>query len=151
MLAETNSMGMKATRISLVTLLFLCGSTAAFGQTQDAAEPVAIVEIGGAAAQSLSGDGPSGGPNVAVEVTPIERWLELEAGGTPFFGRRSTEWDVDLLFKKPWDLSDSVEFMAGVGPEWIHTRARGSTTNAAGVEAAADFMFWPSGKHRVGW
>jgi len=41
--------------------------------------------------------------------------------------------------------------MAGAGPEWIHTTEQGTTTNAAGVEVAADFMFWPSGKHKFGW
>jgi hypothetical protein len=44
-------------------------------------------------------------PTVAVEVTPIENWLELEAGVTPLFRRDSTEWGTDLLFKKPWTLS----------------------------------------------
>jgi len=115
------------------------------------AEPVAILELGGAASESLTGDGPSGGPNVAVEVTPVEKWLEIEAGVTPLFGHHSTEWDTDVLFKKPWDLSRSVELMAGIGPEWIHTHTRGATSNAAGVEAAVDLMIWPSGKHRFGW
>jgi hypothetical protein len=44
---------------------------------------------------------------------------------TPLFARHSTEWDTNLLFKKPCDLSPEVEFMAGVGPEWIHSRAEG--------------------------
>jgi hypothetical protein len=42
--------------------------------------------------------------------------------------------------------------MAGVGPEWIHARQFGMvTTNSIGAEAVADFMFWPSAKHRFGW
>ena len=43
-------------------------------------------------------------------------------GVTPAFSHHSTEWDTDLLFKKPWTLSEKVEFMFGIGPEWIHTR-----------------------------
>lgn len=144
-------MALRPTKTTLAAVVLFCVAAPAFAQTHDAAEPVAIVELGGAAGQSLTGDGPSGGPNVAVEVTPIPNWLELEAGVTPLFGRRSTEWDADLLFKKPWDLSDKIEFMAGAGPEWIHTRARGATTNAAGAEVALDFMFWPSTKRRFGW
>jgi hypothetical protein len=72
-------------------------------------------------------------------------------GVTPTFRHRSTEWDTDLLFKKPWTLSKKAEFMFGVGPEWIHTRGGGITTNSMAGEAALDFMFWPSAKHRFGW
>jgi hypothetical protein len=112
-------------------------------------EPVAVVELGGAASRSLK-DG-SSGPTVAVEVTPIENWLELEAGVTPLFNRSSTEWDTDLLFKKPWTLSDKAEFMFGVDPEWVHTNKPGATANSISAEVVLDFMFWPSAKHRFGW
>jgi hypothetical protein len=55
------------------------------------------------------------------------------------------------LFKKPWTLSKKVEFMAGVGPEWVHATKYGITTNSVSGEAVLDFMFWPSRKHRFGW
>ena len=114
-------------------------------------EPPAVVELGAAASRSLKGGESSYGADVAVEMTPVENWLELEMGVSPLFRRHSTEWDADLLFKKPWTLSKHVEFMAGAGPEWIHTRESGATTNAPGIEAVLDFMFWPSRKHRLGW
>jgi phage-related tail fiber protein len=60
--------------------------------------------------------GSSVGPTVAVEIAPIENWLELEAGVTPTFALHSTEWDTDLLFKRPWTLTEKVEFMFGVCP-----------------------------------
>jgi hypothetical protein len=41
--------------------------------------------------------------------------------------------------------------MIGAGPEWIHTRESGTSTNSAGAEAVLDFMFWRSRKHRFGW
>jgi len=114
-------------------------------------EPIAVVEIGGAAARSLSEGTWSTGATAAIEVTPIERWLELEAGVTSLFSRHSSEWDADLLFKKPWSLSNRVEFMIGVGPEWAHTRANGIARNSIAGEAVLDFMFWPSVKRRFGW
>ena len=114
-------------------------------------EPRAVVELGGAAARSFTEARSSFGPTVAVEVTPIENWLELEAGVTPLFSRHSTEWSMDFLFKKPWTLSDRKEFMLGVGPEWIHTSAYGVKMNSVAVEVAPDFMFWSSKKHRFGW
>ena len=114
-------------------------------------EPAAILELGGAASRSVKDGGSSLGADLAVEVTPVERWLELEAGVTPLFAHHSTEWDTDLLFKKPWELSRKLEFMCGVGPEWIHTRASGITTNSFALEAVLDFMFWPSPSRRFGW
>jgi hypothetical protein len=36
-------------------------------------------------------------------------------------------------------------------PEWVHTRQYGVTTNSIAAEAVLDFMYWPSGKHRLGW
>ena len=140
---------MKATKRVLIASLVLCSGNA-FAQSVDK-EPAAIIELGGAAGWNLKGGGSSFGPTVAVELTPIENWLELEGGVTRLFARHSAEWDTDLLFKKPWTLSRKAEFMIGVGPEWIHTRANGATKNSVGGEAALDFMFWPSGKHRLGW
>ncbi len=64
-------------------------------------EPAAVLELGAAGNWSVNDSSASFGPNVAVEVTPIKNWLELEAGVTPAFGRHSTEWDTDLLFKSP--------------------------------------------------
>jgi hypothetical protein len=129
---------------------FVC-TGCADAQSDEQKVPTAIVEVGAAPGWSITGGGFSFSPTVAVEVTPIENWLELEAGVTPIFSRHSTEWDTDLLFKKPWTLSKKVEFMLGVGPEWIHTRKFGISTNSVGAEVALDFMFWPAAKHRFGW
>ena len=141
---------MNAAKPTLLVFLFLSAANA-FAQSIEK-EPVAIVEFGGTAFHGLTGEGASFGPTVAVEVTPIENWLELEAGVTALFRPHSTEWSVDLLFKKPWTLSKKAEFMVGIGPEWIHARQYGTTTNSLGGEVVADFMYWPSSaKHRFGW
>jgi hypothetical protein len=116
-------------------LLFLClpahgqtPSKASPGDPQKAAEDkdaIAIVELGASTSWNLSGGAAAFAPNFAAEVTPIENWLELEAGVSPFYTRKSTEWDTDLLFKKPWTISRKAEFMLGrrsrMGPpqtEW---------------------------------
>jgi hypothetical protein len=133
---------------ALIALMFFSATALA----QDAGkEAAAILELGAAASRSFSGEGSALSPTVAVEATPIEKWLELELGVTPSFSHHSTEWDTDLLFKKPWTLSKKVEFMFGVGPEWIHVRKNGITTNSVAGEIALDFMFWPSRKRRFGW
>jgi hypothetical protein len=141
---------MNAIKFLLFTSLFFCPGDVSVQPVAKEPEPAAIVEVGGAAGRDLKG-GSSFGGDLAVEFTPIEKWLEIEVGTTPLFRRHSTEWDTDLLFKKPWTLSEKVEFMFGVGPEWIRTRANGATTNALGGEVVLDFMFWPSSKHRFGW
>jgi hypothetical protein len=131
--------------------LFLYLGYASAQEKKDAQE-VAVIEIGAAPGRNLKDRTSSFGPTVAVEVSPIENWLELEAGVTPSFGHHTTEWASDLLFKKPWTLSRTVEFMAGIGPEWIHTRESGTTTNSVAGEAVLDFMFWPGRwKHKFGW
>ena len=114
-------------------------------------EAAAILELGAEPARSLSGGGWTLSPTVAAEVTPIENWLELEFGVTAAFSNHSTEWDTDVLFKKPWTLSKKVEFMFGVGPEWVHIRENGVSTNSVAGEIALDFMFWPSPRRRFGW
>jgi hypothetical protein len=114
-------------------------------------DPAAILEIGAATSWNVTGGAATFAPNFAVEITPIENWLELEAGVSPFYTRSSTEWDTDLLFKKPWTISRKAEFMLGVGPEWVYVRKNGSATNSVAGEVAGDFMFWPAHRHRFGW
>ena len=140
---------MSAKKCALIVFLFLCFGTASAQSVER--EHAAVLELGGAASWNLKGGRPGFGPSFAAEVTPIENWLELEAGVAPLFNHHSTEWDVDLLFKKPWNLSKKVEFMVGVGPAWVHTNQHGATANSISGEAALDFMFWRSAKHRFGW
>ena len=133
--------------ILIILSLACCGNLLA----QANSEPIAIVELGGAADWSVKDGASSFGPDIAAEVTPIDNWLELEAGVTPLFRGHSIEWGTDLLFKKPWTLSRKAELMVGMGPEWIHGNESGITTNSVAAEAVLDFMFWPSTKRKLGW
>lgn len=125
----------------VLCLMSLC-VTAAWAEEK---EPAAIIELGGAG----EWDFPQGkfGPSAAIEFTPIKDWLEIEAGVSPMFGGGQTEWSTDLLFKKPFTLSNTVEFMIGIGPEWTFSRA--GTKIAS--EVALDFMFWPTPDRKFGW
>jgi len=114
-------------------------------------DPLAVVELGAAGEWGLQNGGSSFGPTAAVEFTPIKNWLEIEAGVTSLFSREQTEWDSDFVFKKPFDLSPTVEFEPGAGPEWVHTRGVDGTTNSFAGEAVLDFMFWPSPERKFGW
>ena len=113
-------------------------------------EPLAVIELGVAAEWALDG-GSSFGPSAAVEFPVIKNWLEVETGVQTLFKHGQTEWDTDFVFKKPFDLSPTVEFEPGIGPVWIHTISGGRTTNAIGAEAVAHFMFWPTPDRNYGW
>lgn len=106
---------MKTTELALMASFILCSGLVSAQSVET--EPVAIIELGGVTGWNVKGGAAAFGPDFAIEVTPIENWLELEAGTTPLFTRNSTEWDTDLLFKKPWTLSKRAEFMIGAGPE----------------------------------
>lgn len=142
---------MRVAKDALKVGLFVWSASAFAQSPAPEKEPAAIMEVGAAGNWGVKGGGSAFGPTVAVEVTPIKNWLELEAGVTPLFAKGSTEWDTDLLFKKPWDISRKMEFMLGVGPAWVHTNKTGMTRNSISAEFAPDFMFWPSAKRRFGW
>lgn len=139
---------MNRSAIGLGFLAVLMFAGHAFSQPKES-EPSAIVEIGGAGGWGLKG-GSAYGTNLSAETTPIPDVLELEFGVTTLFSHGQTEWDTDFLFKKPFTLSDTVEFMFGVGPEWEHTVTHDSTTDTVAAEVALDFMFWPWAERKFG-
>lgn len=114
-------------------------------------EPFAVIELGAAAEWGLNGSGSSFGATAAVEFTPIQNWLVIETGVETLSHHGQSEWDTDFVFKKPFDLSRTVEFEPGIGPVWIRTISGGRTTDAIGAEAVAEFMFWPTRDRKFGW
>ena len=64
------------------------------------------------------------------------------------FGNGHTELDTDVLFKKPFTLSNKLEFMIGAGPQWSYTI---NGPGKIGAEFALDFMFWPTRDRKFGW
>ena len=116
---------------------------------QDARPDVdhAIVFEIGAEGDWSKAEGLHTGGTFAFEVTPIEHWLELEFGVSVIPHPGGVEIPIDLLFKKPWRLSRTVEFMVGVGPELIHSTADHQTF--VGLSAVGDLMVWP--RQNVGW
>ena len=94
---------MNATKFLVLASLLLCPGIALAQSANldtdkgpEKENEIAVFELGPAVGHALKGGGSSFGPDLAVEVTPIENWLELEAGVTPLFGRHSREWDTDL-------------------------------------------------------
>ena len=105
-------------------------------------EPSTFIEIGGAGEWGLRHGGFSFGPNLGVEHTIIENWLEIEAGVTPLFAKGQAETGTDFFLKKPFELSKSLEFEAGGGVEWIH-KVSGKPSDSMAGEAVVEFIYRP--------
>ena len=52
------------------------------------------------------------------------------------------------MFRKPFTLSETTEFMIGLGPTWNKATGEGWK---AGTTFMADFMFWSSPEQKYGW
>ena len=112
-------------------------------------EPFAVVELGAATERSIQEGAYSIGPSASVEFPVIKDWLEIEVGISPLFHPGQTEWQADLLFKKPFTINEHVEFMIGAGPQLSYATAGGGTKIAG--EIALEWMVWPSIDRRFGW
>ena len=138
--------------LGLTALSLASGASAQERQIQevkpaDEGDHALILEFGAAGDWSRA-EGFHPGGTFAFEVTPIEKWLELEIGVTVIRADRSFEIPVDVLFKKPWRFSPQFEFMVGVGPELVHAIGPDHAT-FWGVSSVLDFMFWP--RKNLGW
>ena len=137
----------RGTAVGLITAL-LCLAGEGWAEEK---EPSAIIEMGGAAEWGPRDGGQSFGPAVAIDVTPLKNWLEIEAGVASQFGDGRTDWNTDLVFKKPFTLSPTVEVEVGGGPAWMHATGGGKTANSLGGEAVVEFQFWPWPNRNYGW
>jgi hypothetical protein len=108
-----------------------------------------ILEVGTAGEWPLNGERPNFGGTIAAEIEPIENWLELEFGLSTLATAGHTEMSGDLLFKKPFRLSPTVEFMVGAGPSFSRTLNGPERGDSWSAEFALDWMFWPT--KNVGW
>ncbi|MGO9546911.1 MAG: hypothetical protein ACLPPF_19220 [Rhodomicrobium sp.] len=102
-------------------------------------EPSLGFEMAGVGSWGLPHGGSSFGPEVALEYTVMEDWLEIEGGFSPQFSKGQVEFDTGIVFKKPFELSKSFEFIIGAGPTWVHKL---DTDSVAG-EAIVEFKYFP--------
>jgi hypothetical protein len=75
--------------------------------------------------------------------------LEIETGISTLFSPGQTEWQADLLFKKPFTIDEHVEFMIGAGPQLSYATTGGGTKIAS--EFAIQWMIWPTKDRKFGW
>ena len=131
-------------RIGLATALLLSAHSASAAEM----EPLAVLGLGAAFERGSTEAQFSRGPSASVEFNVIKDWLEIEVGTSKLFRRGHSELEAEVVFRKPFDLSETTEFMVGLGPMW--TRAKGEGTKT-GTTFMLDFMFWSSREKKYGW
>jgi DNA-binding HxlR family transcriptional regulator len=83
----------------VVAAFLLTGNLSA--QEQSTTDHAVVIEIGGAGEWPLQGERPNYGASLAAETTPIEHWLEVEAGATFLGASQRREIAADFIIKKP--------------------------------------------------
>ena len=111
-------------------------------------EPLAVVALGAAGEWGFPGGKFSRGPSAAVEFSLIKDWVEVEIGGAKLFRHGMSEWEAEVVFRKPFTLSETTEFMIGLGPMWTWPKGESARLGTAFM---ADFMFWSSPEKKYGW
>jgi hypothetical protein len=112
-------------------------------QEHDQSERAFELELGAAGERSLDQATSQFGAALGFEVTPIENWLEIEFGVAALRGSGHTELESELIVKKPFRLSPTVEMMLGAGPLVSRTVKDPQKGTSLGVEVVIDFQFWP--------
>jgi hypothetical protein len=138
--------GRQVVAAGILLALALAGGAAA---KDEDVEHKFVLEIGTAGEWPLNDERPNFGGSFAVEFEPIENWLELEFGITTLHTTGHSDLSGDLLFKKPFKITPSFEFMIGAGPSVSQTLNGPDRGTKVSAEFALDFMFWPT--KDVGW
>jgi hypothetical protein len=136
----------RAVAAGIFLALALAGVAAA---KDEDAEHKFVLELGTAGEWPLTNEPGNFGGTFAVEFEPIENWLELEFGITTLNTTGHSDLSGDLLFKKPFKITPSFEFMIGAGPSVSQTLNGPDRGTKVSAEFALDFMFWPT--KDVGW
>jgi hypothetical protein len=110
-------------------------------------DPLWVAMIGAAGEWPTHGNFQTG-PSLAVEFNVIKDWLEIEVGSAKLFRGSNSEFETEVVFRKPFTLSATTEVMIGLGPMW--SKAKDESWKV-GTTFVADFMFWSSPERKYGW
>jgi len=79
----------------------------------------------------------------------IPGWLEIETAMALTWIDAETVVAFDILFKKPFHVSESINPYVGVGPHLAIIMAHEETRTRGGINASVGSYFW-FGEHRWG-
>jgi hypothetical protein len=143
---DSGAQMIKAAIAVIVGLVLVAGEARADEKEKESS---VVIELGGGGEWDIRGGAGAYGPNLAMEFEVIEHWLEIETGVAPRFERGGSEVEFELIFKKPFELSESLEFLIGAGPVWVHHAEESPKDSIAG-EAIVELVYWPWDNHKVG-
>ena len=136
----------RATITVIVGLLIVAGGARADEKEKESS---VVVELAGSGEWDVHGGAGAYGPYLALEYEVIEHWLEIETAVAPRFSNGQAEVEFELIFKKPFELSKSLEFLIGAGPVWVHHAEESPKDSIAG-EAIVELVYWPWEDHKMG-
>lgn len=136
-------------RFALMGALIIIPHYAMCQETSGNEDRTIVLQLGPTIERNLNNKTSSSGGTMAVEFTPIEDVLEIEVGATVLRSAGQRELGGEILFKKPYSLSPTTEFMIGIGPQ-VGWKYQGTDTGTSfGIAFALDLMFWPA--KSIGW
>lgn len=97
--------------------------------------------------RSMQDGGNNYGTSIGVEFIAIKDQLEIEISTTYLGSNHPRQLSQEILFKIPFDLTPSLEFDLGVGPQFgrLFDNQNGAS-NQIGASFAAELMYWPTKK-----
>jgi hypothetical protein len=110
---------------------------------------VALVELGATGEREISEHVSHLSPTIGIEAEPIENWFEIELGASTNRSQGATNWELELQFKKPFQLCNMIEVEPGLGSTWSDTTQSDQRPSTWGAEASIGFLFWRT--KRIGW
>jgi hypothetical protein len=134
-------------KVFFLVSTILCTSLLAQSQNQPGKkkESVLILETGVSSDWDFKSNYTSLSPTFGFEFRTLKEKLEVEVGATPYYSNSNYNWQLEMLIKKPYDISPQMEIMFGAGPKWTLS----SEGNSASVDIVTDLMYWPF-KKRIG-
>ena len=141
---------MKAIRIILLTLAFATSIHSSTVNAEKSEDDHPLILLVGPAVEKNTVDGSKAyGTSLAIEFTAIEHQLEIEVGTQYLSTSNPKELGAQIIFKKPFELTQDVELGLGLGPAIWRKTSTSDNSLQSGVVFVADFMFWTTKK--FGW
>lgn len=113
-------------------------------------EATASVKLGAVGERGIHGGPISAGPYGAIQTGIFHEALEIEAGVSPLFAKGERAWNSGLTLKKPFELSERLEFEIGGGPHWIRKTEGDNQGNHFAGEAVIELIYWPNDAKNFG-
>jgi hypothetical protein len=120
--------------LGLRSLLMGLGHGALAADKDKDNDPAWVLMIGAGGEWPTHGNFLSG-PAPSVEFNVIKDWLEIEVGASKLFRGSDSEFETEVVFRKPFTLSETAEYAAGLAT--LGDQARCTRPAAAPGRASA--------------